>query len=181
MELLQQLLSLSLYEMLSLVISIAGFVAVIVTLVILTRQTREMSTQTKYVAESLKSSAYGNVTAQVLKVDELFIEHPELRPYFYSSTHINENDSAYNKAISTAELILDVFDSVLLQTNQFPQVWPHNWWEEYVMDSFANSPILCEYLNVRKDWYSGDLKVLMQRGLERRQQKNTHVERQAVA
>ncbi len=77
------------YELLSLVVSIAGFVAVIITLVLLMRQTREMAAQSKYVAETLRDSIYESIENRELSFDEIFINHPEMRPYFYSGKEIS--------------------------------------------------------------------------------------------
>jgi len=160
----------TIYELLSLIISVAGFATVIISLVLLIRQTRDMTMQTKFVAESLRTSAYEAVASQMFTVDEIFINHPELRPYFYSGKDISEDDPAYNRVIAVAEFILDFFGSVLLQMQHFPQVWPRKWWEEYFIDSFANSPVLCRYLENVKEWYVDDLINLMREGERRRQE-----------
>ncbi|MCX5991282.1 MAG: hypothetical protein NTZ04_02980 [Chloroflexi bacterium] len=169
------------YEVLSLIISLGGFTTVIVTLVFLTRQTREATTQTKYLAESLKSSAYASVADQMLRVDEVFIRYPELRPYFYLGKFISENDAQYNRAVAMAELILDLHYSVLVQSDHFPQAWPHQWWKVYVVDSFASSPILCEHLNALKNWYTDEMIALMREGEAQRLQKSARGEKQEVA
>lgn len=162
----------TLYELLSLIISIAGFAILIITLVFLTRQTREMATQTRHVGDSLKGNAYGSVASQMFAVDRVFINEPELRPYFYSGRDISNDDPLYDKVVAVAELLLDFFDSVLLQQKHFPQIWPRQWWEAYMMYSFANSPLLCGYLESVKDWYTEDLVHLMRKGEAQRQRAN---------
>lgn len=171
----------TLYELLSLIISIAGFTTVIISIVFLVRQTREMAMQTKYVVESIKSSIYGSTAPQLLGADELFINCPELRPYFYSGKGITENDVLYNKAIAVAEYLLDFFESALLQIKHFPtvQVWPRKQWEAYIIDSFANSPVLCKYLNSTKDWYIDELVTLMETGKAHRQKKISDLNEQS--
>jgi len=159
----------TLYELLTLIVSIGGFATVIVTIILLIKQTKEIATQTKYVAESLRSSAYGVIAAQVFDTDKIFIDCPELRPIFYSSKDVEENDPLYNKAMAVAEFILDYFESALLQNKYFPQVWPIPVWEEYIIDSFAQSPVLCRYLSSKKGWYVDKLVDLMEQGEARRQ------------
>jgi len=163
----------SLYELLSLIIAAAGFIVVAITLIILIKQVGQMTIQTKYVAKSLKVSAYESVANQMVMVDEVFIRQPEFRPYFYSGKCINKDDADYDKVVAIAELILDVSDSVLIQSKQFPQVWPQRWWGEYIIDSFSNSPLLCEYLSTLQNWYTKDLIALMRKGEARRLHSNT--------
>ena len=164
------------YELLSLIISVAGFVTVIISIIMLIRQTREMTLQTNLVAESLRTATYEAVASQMFAIDEIFIRYPELRPYFYSGKDISENDPDYDKVVAIAEFILDFFGSVLLQMQHFPQVWPRKWWEEYFIDSFANSPVLCRYLESVKEWYIDDLIKLMGEGERRRQQSKATLE-----
>jgi hypothetical protein len=158
----------TLSELLSLIISVAGFITVIITLALLIRQTREMTTQTKYVADSLKSSAYENLENRIFAVNEVFINSPELRPYFKSGKDINEKDPAYNKVMAIADMLLDFLDSLIMNTQRFPQMYSYEWWNTFAIDSFANSPVLCKYLESNKDWYNSELIELMVKGNEKR-------------
>jgi hypothetical protein len=158
----------TLYELLSLVVSTAGFVTVIITLALLMRQTREMAAQSKYVAESLKDSVHESATDRGFAVGEIFINHPEMRPYFYSSKEISEDDPAYNKVIAVADVILDHFDSILIRSQDFPQASLRQSWEGYMVDAFAISPVLCKHLTAIKDWHSDDLIAKMKEGEAKR-------------
>lgn len=169
----------TLFELLTLITSTAGFITVIVSLAFLLRQTREMVKQTQFVAESLRSNAYGVIAEQVFEVDRIFVENPGLRPYFYSGQDISEDDPNYNKVVAVAEYLLDYFESALLQLDLFPQVWPRSVWEAYTVDSFMNSPILRRYWRSRQGWYAEEIKDLVHAGeaklrsLEQLQEKST--------
>jgi hypothetical protein len=152
---------LTLYELLSIMVSIAGFAAVIITLLLMRHQTRDMTRQTQSVADSLKGTMFQSSLTQMYAVDTLFIVHPELRPYFYSGKDVCEGDPDYNKALAISELFLDYFGSILVQAKHFPQVWPANWWIPYFKDVFANSPVLCRYLESTSDWYQEELIDMM--------------------
>jgi hypothetical protein len=160
------------YEFLSLIISIAGFLMVITTLIFLARQTREMTKQSKFVAESLRVSIYQGNESRSFEVDEIFINHPELRPYFYLGQDIEESDPAYNKVIAIADLMLDFLDSILLQPKFFGATFVRDSWGEVIADIFANSPILCRHLQSIKDWHSDELQETMKTGEARRQHVN---------
>ena len=104
----------------------------------------------------------------LFSINNLFITYPEFRPYFYSGKDIQESDPNYGRAISIAEAILDVFDIILIQKDHLPKVWDTPWWDNYVADSFANSPILCRHLELLDTWYTNDIKEKMRIGIERK-------------
>lgn len=155
------------YEILSLIVSIAGFATVIITL-ILTRN------QTALIAKSLEGNIHQSSASQMFDVDSIFINHPEMRPYFYSRKEINEDDPAYNKALAISEFLLDYFGSILIQRKQYPNVWPTNWWHPYFVDLFANSPLLCHRLKATKEWYIEEMLQLMREGEMLRQKEVSH-------
>lgn len=163
-----------LYELLSLTVSAAGFVIVLITVRLLLRQTREMATQTKHVAESLRIDASTSVASQVFAVDHIFIECPELRPYFYSDKEIDVDNPMYNQAAAVAELLLDSFEAILLQMDKFPYVvvCSRKTWEEYVIDSFAASPLLRKRLLQDPNWWPEEILKMEQQGEARRQSKD---------
>jgi hypothetical protein len=128
----------------------------------------------------LKANIYGSTAIQMFTVDQVFINEPELRPYFYSNKDIINNDPLYDKVVAVAELLLDFFDSILLQQQHFPQIWPPHEWEAYIRDSFANSPVLCRYLKSVKHWYTDRLVKLMEEGEARRRQRTIDQEKKEL-
>lgn len=143
----------SVFELVSIVTSLAALVAVAVSLYYQRGQTKEMS-------RSLKGSTFTALAEQMLSTDALFIEHPELRPYFYAGVDIQESDPNYHQVGAVSELLLDFFGVVLLQSDQFPQAWSKNWWPNYIRDMFATSPALRAYLDNAQEWYKPELVTL---------------------
>ena len=139
--------SLSLYEKLQLIISSLGLVSLIF-----------IYLQTSATSESLAVSAYQSISAQTLELDQIFIQRPYLRPYFYSGAPINENDDRYAEVMSVAEFQLDFFDSALSQLDHMPRDkrLDRNAWDKYISDSFANSPALCMRFKRNPNWYKAD-------------------------
>src|SRR5438128_9803811 len=94
------------FEAISLIVSIVGFAAVILTLWFMRRQTKSGT-------DSLKSSAYQSCATQMFSVDAVFVKYPELHRYFYSGVDVSEGDPAYEQVIAISELFLDYIDTVL--------------------------------------------------------------------
>jgi hypothetical protein len=160
------------HEFISLCISVLYFITVVVTLVVLIFQNKIISMQTNYALQSVEGSIFANITSQTLAEDQIFIQYPELRPYFYEGKDTNPNDPLYHKIHATAEYLLDFFDSLESLMKKYPYLWIHERreWEANAVDMFAWSPVLCRYLEATKDWYSDELYTLKKAGEQKRQQ-----------
>jgi hypothetical protein len=154
---------LTLYEFFSVIDYFIIFVTVVVSVYLIMHQTREMSSQTQCLIDSLASNVYQNVTLQIFALDEIFIDHPELRPYFYSGKDISEGNPDYQRALATAEFILDLFGTSFDLMPQYPKNWSSgDAWKAYIQQTFASSPILCWYLDEHIDWYHTEMVDLRQ-------------------
>jgi hypothetical protein len=161
----------SLYETLSLLISIAGSIGVIVSLWIWNRQTQIFNSQ-------LMEGITQTITDYSLEISRLFIAHPEVRPYFFEGQTIDKSDPNYLQAEAIAEVILDIFwtmrsQAQRIQNPAFRNAGANSIWSLYVGDCFASSPLLTSFLQRRKDWYGDDLVKLMEDGLARARQQTS--------
>ena len=159
-------------ELIKLIISVASFVTVCVTLVFLVLQNRIIVAQTRYALQSVESNVFSTVTTQNLSSDDIFIKNPELRPYFYQGTDLRDDDPLADRVKATAEYILDYFDSQSTQLKKYPHIWrtEKGAWEANITDMFAWSPVLCRYLEANKEWYDDDLIILKKAG-EKKQER----------
>ena len=159
-------------DLIKLILSIGSFVTVCITLTLLVLQNRVIVAQTKYTLESVQSNIFGVVTNQNLASDEIFINNPELRPYFYGGQDITEADPFYNKVQATAEYLLDYFESLTSQLRKYPLVWRQEKesWEKNIIDMFCWSPVLCRYMDGHREWYNDKLQELKRAGEKKRQQ-----------
>src|SRR5450432_1552586 len=146
--------SMSPYELISLAVWSVGSVAVIVSLYWVNRQTSLFAKQTEYVARSLMESMAANMNSQSQEVSRIFIQYPELRPFFYNAQTIEENNPDYYRAEAVAELMLDIFWTMFTQSQR-------------VEDAFAQSPLLVKTLMRRQNWYGKAMVDQMKAGLQR--------------
>jgi hypothetical protein len=159
------------YETLSLVISILGSIGVIVSLWIWNRQTRIFNRQ---LMEGLSQS----LTSHALEISRIFLQHPELRPYFFDGQVIEESHPDYLRAEAVAEVMLDIFWTMGNQARrvgtvggkEFTDTEARDQWAMYMGDVFASSPILCSFLTKRKVWYGAEMARAMEHGLARARQ-----------
>ncbi len=146
---------LSPYEVLNVVFSVLGLLS----LYFLLEQTRGTFVQAQHLARSVESGAYQSITNELLELHKLYLEHPELRPYFRRGRDIRPDDPNYEQALVLAEYQLDFFDSFWVQSEQMPHILSREgpqWlsWLAYMRDSFALSPVMCRHLDSVKTWYT---------------------------
>lgn len=160
---------LKLYEFLTLLISIVGFIGVIYTLKIYVRQAQEMARQSNYLAESLHKNIFQGVESQKMAVAQVFVLEPNLRCYFYGRQDINSQHPLYPRVVAVAELMLNFFD-VVVNLSEYLSIWPNSGLYAHMKESFADSPILCKHLQNMKNKITSydELVELMKSGLELR-------------
>jgi len=162
-------------DLIKLILSILSFVTVCITLILLVLQNRVIVMQTQFSYQSVESSVFGSITSHALASDELFINNPHLRPYFFSGKDLTENDPIYHQVYGTAEFYLDYFDSLSTQLRKYPHLWRYekDSWEANIIDMFAWTPALCRFLEANKDWYGDNLFALKKAGEEKRRRGET--------
>jgi hypothetical protein len=107
----------------------------------------------------VQSQTWQGITQQGNYISQIFVDHPNLRPYFYNSKPINNNDPNYNAVMSVCELYLDFIDSM---HDDYVYALPgmekngktRKYWDCYFKDMFASSPALCVYAVEKQHWYS---------------------------
>jgi hypothetical protein len=99
----------------------------------------------------------------VLALDRVFLDHPELRPYFYEGKDLDKSDPLlYAQVEAVAEMHLDVFDYNLNYRLLFPKEYhfPEGH-ESFIREMLAQSPIMRRALEKRAAWYSPELRALL--------------------
>ena len=166
------------YEILSLIVWTFSSLTVIVSLFLLYRQTAIFARQTEYVARSLMESQSESMNNQSHEISRIFVEYPELRPYFYYGQPIDETHPDFHRAEAVAELILDILWAMSNEAQRIQgELMSHDGealWREFVEDAFAQSPILVQTLMKRENWYGRTMVEQMKAGLKR------HAQRAAV-
>lgn len=127
----------------------AGSIGVVISLLLVRVQILDLRT-------AIQGQTYQNVSQIMLDIDHLFIDRPELRPYFYGNKSVEGNDIDKERITSVAETIMDSFDSIYHQRETMP---PQTYlaWLGYMRDIYGSSPALRDLLSRHRDWYGPDL------------------------
>ena len=103
------------------------------------------------------SSSYHYIYDKMIDIDKFFIEHPDLKLYFYSNkSHLSiKNKIEKEKILSIAEMMVDFFDCVYYQKDVMRKE-TFDAKAAYIGDIYNKSPIIREYLSRPHldKWYS---------------------------
>ncbi|MEU2614529.1 hypothetical protein ABZ570_23540 [Micromonospora sp. NPDC007271] len=89
----------------------------------------------------------------------MFIDHPDIRPYFYDGKQLTAADRNRQKVQAVAELTLDAFEWIWYRRKRLNAEGELGW-EAYILDTLASSQPLREHYLSRARWYPGITRLL---------------------
>src|SRR5262245_521652 len=135
---------------LQVLVAIGGFIMV-------WRSLRFLAQQTRVLSESVEETACLSVGDRQIEIDRIFIEWPGLRKYFLEGIQISRDDTDYEAALATAQLLANYFETYFLQRRAHSQLYSESTWLEYINDHLSNSPILRQFILGFREWYTNEL------------------------
>ena len=132
------------------IVNLVGIASVVISLMFLVWQTREVARQTR-TNHGVGITSTFQQTAQLIQAVHLpMIEDPQLRAYFYDDKECSPSDPYRPKLLTLAELLADAAEFGLMSADyvQGSVVW-HN----YPRAVLAGSPILREVVSTRPTWW----------------------------
>jgi hypothetical protein len=136
------LVSKSSLERLSFAATAVTPVIVVLTGLLVIDQIREAST-------GVRTQLFDNTSSRILELTNIFIEHPQLRPYFYAGVDIEDADQVLgDQVLAVAEIHADFFDTELLRQHTFHRSLkdlPD--FDSWIKGMLRTSPALCRFLN----------------------------------
>lgn len=114
--------------------------------------------QAQEVRESIDASTYNTITTQLLEINKVFVEHPEMQKYIYGEADVRKGESDYDRAYAVGDLVLNFFDNyIALELHLVSTNYELEAWHLYISDTFSSSPIICKILFEAKDEYGEEL------------------------
>jgi hypothetical protein len=107
------------------------------------------------------AAVYQAMNDNMLQINRLFIDRPSLRPYFYGEQELtDESPEERERVEATAELFINLIDNVLTQMPLLPSNLAEPW-RTYFGSVTTSSPVLREFWTRRREWYSEQMRALM--------------------
>ena len=94
--------------------------------------------------KSLDSQAYGIISQELAELNRLFVERPEMRPYFYSRELLPDDALTRDRVLTVADVYLDFIDNYYSHASHLD--WTHynrGGWDAFIRGSFERSRVLC--------------------------------------
>lgn len=124
-----------------------GSIVVIVSVFILQRQIRETR-------RTIESAAIQGAYDVWVGIDQFFVQHPELRPFFYRAKPMDESldEASRRKVEAAAEMILDCMANVF---HQLPTLGPEEReaYGNFLKDRYQTQPALKQFVDEYEHWY----------------------------
>jgi len=157
---------LSTYQKWHLIVLSLALMFSMITAIMFIQQVKNLAEQARRHTEALElqnraveTQSWQMITLQMNDISKLFIEHPDLYPYFYEKQRISSKDKIHPQVISMADMFLDFMDGFnddsvrkLKGMNDNGKYWIA--WENYFVDQFRLSPVLCARYKEVKSWYT---------------------------
>lgn len=120
-------------------VAIVGFMVVLIQL---RRETSEIQNQTKW-----------QVYSNGLTTLNVFVDYPELRPYFYDdNVALPDDPTKRNRIFAAAEMLADHWESTILSDSSL-NIYVNDLWETYMRGIYCKSPALREFLEDKNEGY----------------------------
>jgi hypothetical protein len=97
-------------------------------------------------------------------VGDVFLKHPDLRPYFYDGVDLSDDHPQANHAKVVAEAMCDAFALLILswkRSTNIPHTRPGQ--EQWIQDIYSSSPVLRRYYAEREGWYPKEMTRFLER------------------
>lgn len=112
-------------------------------------QTTAIEAQTRWQVYQLSFTTY-----------KLFVDCPELYPYFYRNLAAPSDTALHDRLRATAELLLDYFEGIVLSRENLADATRHVW-DKYMREMYESSPVLREFWANKKERYTPALQAAL--------------------
>jgi hypothetical protein len=134
-------------------VAIGGLVGVIASVGLLALQTRTLVEQAKISNAIARATVISNASSNLHQAFQIFIERPELRPYFYESKDPPLRGYKRARIIMAAEMLGDIFEDGLVAHRLLPTSRTSDAWARYCGLVLTASPIMNEIMQRNSDWW----------------------------
>jgi hypothetical protein len=111
--------------------------------------------QTRQAAQTSETELITGMTALITTVGGAFIEHPEMRQYFYAKRTPKRRH--YERAHAIAVALVGALDHVAAHFDEMDEA-TRDAWKQYFNDLYDNSPVVQEHLRTYSRWYGPKLR-----------------------
>lgn len=139
--------------MVTTITALGGLLGLIVSLGLLTWQTRTVASQTKISNALAGTTALVETAAALREIVTLFIDRPDLRSYFYDGKALPRWEAQRNRVLSVAEMFGDALEDGLIVTRLVSAAESQDDWMGYCRDMLRSGPALAQSVRSHPHWW----------------------------
>ena len=134
-------------------VAIGGLIGLIASVMLIAVQTRTLAEQTKISNAIARASVINNASGNLRQVFQIFIDHPELHPYFYGFKDPPLRGHKRARIIMAAEILGDIFEDGFVAHSLLPTSRSSEAWAKYCGLVLSTSPIMNDIMKRNLDWW----------------------------
>jgi hypothetical protein len=146
-------------ELAALIAGIASAIALVGTLLLVARQARSLASQTELANKLAVHSATNDGMKALRSIYLIFVDHPELRRYFYdgaqlSKTGESEHGELAARVMTIAEFLADTLERATQSTSSLGAPdRDRSAWEDSIAHYLSMSPSLRAVISTHPTWW----------------------------
>jgi hypothetical protein len=110
---------------------------------------------------NLEGATQDRLYAHYTEICKLFMQNPELRPYFYGRSSKTVDNKLTPKIAFMCEAILGLVEHAVLQKKNLPGDAWRNCWRPYAIERLEQSEALEKFFEPNAHWYSNRMRKAM--------------------
>jgi hypothetical protein len=146
------------------VIAGASGVSVVLSLIFLGAQARELARQTRLNNRIAAAAGMHDSTQLLHDVCRIFVQRPDLRAYFYEGKECPRSGKRRAEVLSIVEMLADAIDYGLMVVELSPDTASYEDWHAYALSMAKVSPVLRDWLGRHNEWYKTYKRLLAGNG-----------------
>ena len=116
--------------------------------------------QTHVAGRATRAGVYQTISDQMLAIDRLFVDAPDLRAYFFANQPLPAKGLERERTLAAAELFIDFMDDVIAQQRHLPRYMSDSW-SGYFRSVASTSPAIQEFWGGKRAWYDAHMQALL--------------------
>jgi hypothetical protein len=136
------------------IIQLVSAAVLLLSVGVLAWQAREFTRQTRIANQVAGANAQLASTERMNEVLGIFVQYPELRPYFYGGRTPSNDETSQQRLETIADMLADVVETSLDIAHRLPS-FSYNLsdWEDYAQFMLTNGPVFRSWIDQHPHWF----------------------------
>jgi hypothetical protein len=135
------------------VTSVIGTIGVVVSLVLIAWQNRQLTKQTKINNEVGSTTAAYSALERIHQVSQIMVDRPETQPYFTKNAQLPADPLERDQILMIAQALADTIDYGLMVCDLRAHMQSYQGWPAFAVNSMTNSVALRQVVEEHPEYW----------------------------